>query len=150
MSTPASGGAIPQRLSLITLGVRDVARSTAFYEALGWVKSSESPPEVSFFPMAGGVLAVWGRGDLAADAGVTDEGVGFRGVAVAINLESADAVDAAYATWVAAGGAGLTAPHATDWGGYTSYVADLDGHLWEIAHNPAWPLDERGLPVLPA
>lgn len=146
MSSP---GAIPQRVSLVTLGVRDVARSTAFYEALGWVKSSASPPEVSFFQMAGGVLAVWGRDDLADDASVSDDGGGYRGVALAINLESPAAVDAAYSGWIEAGGVGTTQPHATEWGGYSCYVADPDGHLWEFAHNPGWPLDDRGLPLLP-
>lgn len=142
---------VPQRYSLVTLGVADVAAATTFYRALGWQQSSGSAPgEVTFFATPGGVLALWSTDELAADAGTTRAaGAAFRDVALAINLASRDEVDEAIAVWVAAGGTITRAAAATDWGGYSGYVADPDGHAWELAHNPFWPLDERGLPKLP-
>lgn len=142
---------MPAAISLVTLGVRDVAAATRFYETLGFPLSSASVPgEVSFFRTAGGLLALWGADALAADAAVTDAPViGFRGVALAINLPSREAVDNALAAASAAGAPILRPAQETDWGGYQAYFADLDGHAWEIAHNPFWPLDERGLPQLP-
>ncbi len=145
--------AVPQRVTLVTLGVTDVARSTAFYESLGWRRSSASVESTTFFNTAGPVLTLWGHDDLAADAGVPPgdrRGAGwFRGVSLAINLDSRDAVDTAFAEWVAAGATALHHPEATSWGGYSSYVADPDGHLWEIAHNPGFTLAEDGSLVLP-
>jgi catechol 2,3-dioxygenase-like lactoylglutathione lyase family enzyme len=143
--------ALPSRISLVTLGVADVVAATRFYEAIGFERSSASVEgEVSFFRTAGCLLAVWGAADLAADAGLAlpppDQ---FRGVALAINLESSAAVDTAFADVEAAGGLVCKAPVATDWGGYSGYFADPDGNVWEIAHNPHWPLDERGMPQLP-
>jgi catechol 2,3-dioxygenase-like lactoylglutathione lyase family enzyme len=141
---------VPQRISLVTLGVADVARSTAFYESLGWRRSSASVPSTTFFNTAGPVLTLFGHDDLAADAHLPAGGSaatgarGFRGVTLAINLESRDAVDAAYAEWVAAGATEVKAPEAVFWGGYSSYVADPDGHLWELAHNPGFTLDAEG------
>lgn len=142
---------VPQRVSLITLGVADVAASTAFYERLGWRRSRASVEgAVTFIDTPGGVLALWGAADLGQDAGVVgDPPNGFRGVALAINLGTPAEVDAAIEAWVAAGGTVTRPAEATEWGGYTGYVADLDGHLWELAHNPSWPLDERGMPILP-
>jgi predicted lactoylglutathione lyase len=143
---------VPQRVSLVTLGVADVAASTAFYERLGWRRSSASAEgEVTFIDTPGGILGLWSATELAKDAGMpgSEPPAGFRGVALAINLASPAEVDAAIAAWVAAGGI-VTRPAAeTEWGGYTGYVADPDGHLWELAHNPFWPLDERGMPALP-
>jgi catechol 2,3-dioxygenase-like lactoylglutathione lyase family enzyme len=143
--------ALPARISLVTLGVADVAAATRFYEAIGFERSSASVDgAVSFFATAGGVLAVWGTADLAADAGLAPPPADrFRGVALAINLESRSAVDAAFADVEAAGGLVCKAPVASEWGGYSGYFADPDGNVWEIAHNPHWPLDERGLPQLP-
>jgi len=141
---------IPARVSLITLGVRDVRASTIFYSALGFEPSSASVDgEVTFFRTAGAVLAVWGRDELAADANQTAPAGGFGGTAVAINLDSRAEVDAAIADAVAAGGTVPKPATATEWGGYSGYFADPDGNLWEVAHNPFWPLDERGLPQLP-
>jgi catechol 2,3-dioxygenase-like lactoylglutathione lyase family enzyme len=137
-------------VSLVTLGVRDVPASTRFYESLGFQLSSSSVAgEVTFFRTAGTILALWGADDLATDAGVPPrKGDGFGGTALAMNLESPAAVDSVLAL-AQAGGATITAPaHTTDWGGYNGYFADADGHVWEIAHNPFWPLDERGLPQL--
>jgi hypothetical protein len=137
--------AIPARISLVTLGVADVARSTAFYEALGWRRSSASMDVITFFDTAGPVIAVFGRDDLAADATVDAAGSGFRGVTVSINLESAAAVDAAFADWLAAGGTAVREPGpAVFEGGHIAYGADPDGHLFEFAHNPYFPMDADG------
>ena len=144
--------AVPARISLVTLGVADVAAATSFYEALGWVRSPASVEgEVSFFRTAGAILALWGGPDLAADAGITTgpRSGEFRGVALAVNCADRAEVDEAIATAVAAGGKLRKPATATDWGGYSGYVADPDGHLIEIAHNPGWPLDDDGLPILP-
>ena len=145
------GMPVTPAISLVTLGVRDVAASTRFYEALGFPLSSASVPgEVSFFRTAGGLLGLYGADDLADDARLprptTD---GFRGVTLAVNLASRDDVDAAVAAAEGAGARIIKPAQATEWGGYHAYFADPDGHAWEVAHNPFWPLDERGLPVLP-
>lgn len=142
---------IPARVSLITLGVADVARATEFYTSLGWPLSSASVPgEVSFFRTVGGLLALYGVDALAADATVDGGEVSaYRGVALAINLDSPPAVDAALDAAIAAGGQLVKEANATEWGGYSGYFADPDGHLWEVAHNPGWPLDHTGRPMLP-
>ena len=142
---------IPPRVSLTTLGVADIERSTTFYEALGWERSPASVPGVvSFFRTAGSILAVWGRADLAADAGIAPAiETGFSGIAHSINLEDRAAVDAALDRAIGAGATLLKPATASDWGGYSGYFADPDGHLWEIAHNPGWPLGPDGLPQLP-
>jgi predicted lactoylglutathione lyase len=142
---------VPARVTLVTLGVSDVPRATAFYQALGWALSPASVAgEVSFFKLSNSVLALWGHDDLAADASASPTGVpAFRGVALAINVEGRDEVDAALAAAVDAGGQLRTPAHPTEWGGYNGYFADPDGHLWEVAHNPGWPLGPDGLPVLP-
>jgi uncharacterized glyoxalase superfamily protein PhnB len=95
------------------------------------------------------VLALFGRADLAADAGVADGPASFSGVALACNLASRDDVDAFHARAVAAGARSVKAPRQVFWGGYSGYFADPDGHLWEVAHNPFFPLDEQGLVQLP-
>jgi predicted lactoylglutathione lyase len=147
---------VPARVSLVTLGVRDVSAATAFYAALGWPSSGASTPEVTFFHTGGVVVALWGRADLAADAGLDlagdgdGDGPAARGrIALAINVGSRAEVDDALAAAVAAGGTVARAAVATDWGGYNGYVADPDGHLWEIAHNPGWPLRPDGSVALP-
>ena len=143
---------VPARLSLVTLGVADVARSTEFYQRLGWPLSPASVAgEVSFFRTAGGFLAVWTTTELAADRNA-DPGAtaaGFRGVALAVNCESAEEVDEALATAVEAGASVVKEAALTDWGGYQGYFADPDGHVWEIAHNPGWPIGADGRPALP-
>jgi len=142
---------VPARLTLVTLGVADVARSTAFYEALGWRRSSASVDgTVSFFQLGGLALSVFGRDDLADDAGVPAAGDGFRGVSLAINLESEAEVDGVAAEWLACGGTMVKQPHRAFWGGYSGYVADPDGHLWELAHNPGFALLPDGSMQLPA
>ena len=142
---------LPGRLSLVTLGVADVARSTMFYEALGWRLSPSSMPGiVSFFATDGSRLGLYGHDALAHDATVESSAPPrFRGVTISINLDSSGAVDAALGAAVTAG-ASLVKPAATaDWGGYSGYFADPDGHLWEVAFNPHWPIGADGLPVLP-
>ena len=135
---------IPQRLSIVTLGVSDVARATAFYESLGWRQATASQESITFFQMQGSVLALFGRELLADDAQIDAEGSGFRAVTTAINFDNPEQVDAAFVEWVAAGGTPVKAPETVFWGGYSSYVADLDGHLWELAHNPYSPNDVDG------
>ena len=144
---------VPAVVSLITLGVSDVAASTEFYRALGFETSSASVPgEVSFFRTAGALLGLYGADDLrqrragrepAAAAG------GFRGVSLAVNVASNDAVDSALASAQAAGARIVKPAQATEWGGYHGYFADPDGHLWEVAHNPFWPIGAHGVPELP-
>ncbi len=136
--------AVPLRITLVTLGVADLARSTAFYEALGWGRAAASTEGVSFFETSTAVLSLYPWTELAGDAGLPGAGSGFRGSSLAINVGSPDEVDRAVAEWVAAGGAVVRAPASVFWGGYIAYVSDLDGHLWEIAHNPAATLDELG------
>ena len=135
---------VPNRLSIVTFGVADVVRSTKFYESLGWRRSSSSMDTITFFQMQGSILGLYERGDLADDAGVSADGVGFRGVTVALNVASTDEVDAVFAEWVEAGATPVKPPEEVFWGGYSSYVADPDGHLWEIAHNPYASIDSDG------
>ncbi len=140
---------LPQHLSLITLGVADVAVSRAFYEGLGFKAAPGAETSVAFFDMSGTILALFGRAALADDAGVADAETVFRGVSCAFNLASEAAVDAAFAFVARQGGRIVKPPHKVFWGGYSGYFADPDGHLWEIAHNPFWPLDAHGRPQLP-
>ncbi len=139
---------VPNRISIITLGVADLARSTGFYESLGWERSPASMPSITFFEMQGSVLGLYEWSALADDARVSAEGSGFRGVALALNVESTDEVDAVFAEWVAAGATPQVEPHQAFWGGYSSYVADPDGHLWEIAYNPYATIDDDGRLVM--
>ena len=139
---------VPNRISIITLGVGDLERSTAFYESLGWERSSASMPAITLFEMQGSVLGLYERSALADDAKVPADGSGFRGVTLAMNVAGTDEVDAVFAEWVAAGAASVVEPHKAFWGGYSSYVADPDGHLWEIAHNPSATIDAEGRLVL--
>jgi hypothetical protein len=135
------------RVSLVTLGVTDISRARAFYEALGW--SGRSPDgEVVFFQAGGMVLALWGRDRLAEDS-VVEDGGGWGGVTLARCVGSPAEVDAVLA---AAGAAGATIgrPGATTfWGGYSGIFIDPDGHPWEVAHNPGWILAEDGSVHLP-
>jgi uncharacterized protein len=142
---------VPAVISLVTLGVRDVVAATRFYQALGFELSPGSVAgEVSFFRTSGGRLGLFGQDDLAADAHVEARGTdGFRGVTVAINVGAPADVDAALTAAEAAGAVIAKPAHTAEWGGYSGYFADPDGHLWEVAHNPFWPLGPDGLPQLP-
>ncbi|HKZ15678.1 MAG TPA: VOC family protein [Solirubrobacterales bacterium] len=137
-----------QRVSLITLGVADLPAARGFYEALGW--RCKEVEETVFVQAGGSAIVLWGREKLAADAGIEDTGSdGFGGVALAHNVRSREEVDEIVAAAEAAG-ATITKPAAeTFYGGYAAYFADLDGHLWEIAHNPGFTLTEDGSLVLP-
>ena len=139
-----------QRVTLITLGVADLERSLRFYrDGLGWAPATASQPgEIAFFQLNGLVLALWPRHLLADDARVTDSG-GWGGIALAQNHRSRGAADAAFARAVAAGGRPLKPLEDTDWGGYSGYVGDPDGHAWEVAFNPFWPLAADGSLTLP-
>jgi len=141
---------LPQRLTLVTLGVADVSASRSFYERLGFEAAGIEDETVTFFRLGGTVLAIFGRKALAEDAGVPDEGAGFRGVSLAINLASEAEVDEALQHAEACGGAIVQPARKVFWGGYSGYFADPDGHLWEIAYNPLCPLDEKGHMQLPA
>jgi len=142
---------VPPRVSLATLGVADVARATEFYESLGWRLSPASVPGVvSFFQTAGGLLSLVKTDDISADAGLPPrESTDFRGVMLAINVESRAAVDEALRSVVQAGAVLVKAGSATPWGGYLGYFTDPDGHLWEITWNPGFPLTADGVPQLP-
>jgi predicted lactoylglutathione lyase len=141
---------VPSRVSLVTLGVDDVGRSTAFYKDLGWAVSPASTDEVSFFHNAGSILSLYQVDDLVRDSGTMSAVVpGFRGVTLAINVETAEDVDEAIADADRAGATVLQAPVAMDWGGYVGYFADPDGHVWEVAYNPGFPLGPDELPMLP-
>jgi hypothetical protein len=137
-----------QRLSLVTLGVADVARSKAFYTALGW--RGQEIEETVFFQTGGMAIILWGREKLAGDAGVpAGSPVPFGGIALAQNVRSTDEVDAVLA---AAETAGATITHPAEptfYGGYAGYFADPDGHLWEVAHNPGFTLEADGSLTLP-
>ena len=132
------------RICFVTLGVSDLARARAFYEALGWKSSPASQKSIIFFQGNGTVLALFDRKALAHDAGIADTPPGFSGVTLACNMGSREEVDALFARAVRHGAKSLKAPQDVFWGGYSSYVADPDGHLWEIAFNPFFPLDSDG------
>lgn len=137
-----------QRLSLVTLGVADLDRARRFYEdGLGW-KRANKDESVVFFQLPGAVLGLWSRASLAEDAGLADTGASFSGMALAYNARSREEVDAVIAEAAAAGGRLLKPAAETVWGGYSGYFADLDGHPWEVAHNPFWSLDEEGRVLL--
>ncbi|MFB6890110.1 VOC family protein [Kitasatospora sp. NPDC056327] len=140
----------PARLSIVTLGVTDLEHSARFYEALGWRRSPASSPSIVWFRTADSVLGLFPHEALAADAGVPAGGEPvFRGVTLAVNLESQALVDAALERAVAAGAVVVKPPAPTDWGGYSGYFEDPDGHLWELAHNPFFPFTEDGSLDLP-
>lgn len=137
------------RITMVTLGVADVAASTAFYEKLGFHKSSASQESVTFLKLKGTALGLFGRADLAKDANVDDSAPGFSGVTLAYNLSSEAEVDAAFAHALACGATATKKPEKVFWGGYSGYFADPDGHVWELAMNPYWPLNEDGSLTLP-
>jgi predicted lactoylglutathione lyase len=137
-------------LSLVTLGVSDLKRSIEFYEMLGFRRKARSAEGVGFFQAGACAFAVWPLVELAADANAkSNEAPGFRGVALAWNCRSESEVNAAVERARAFGGSVPKAPHKTSWGGYAGYFADPDGHLWEVAHNPGFPLTPDGRLTFP-
>ncbi len=141
-----------QRLSVITLGVADLERSRRFYEAgLGWTASDASQDGVVFFQLGGMVLALYPRQALAEDACLPDTpAAGFAGITLAYNARSRDEVAALLDIAVKAGATLLKPAQNVFWGGHSGYFADLDGHAWEVAWNPFWPLDSDGSVRLPS
>ncbi|WP_457089382.1 VOC family protein [Microvirga sp. P5_D2] len=137
------------RLTLVTLGVTDLAKSRAFYEAWGWKASSASQPSVVFFQANGLALGLFGRTALAEDAHVEDKPTGFAAITLAYNAHSKQEADEVYARAIAVGARAVKPLQDVFWGGYSGYFADPDGHLWEVAWNPFFPLDEQGHLFLP-
>ncbi|MBW3608886.1 MAG: VOC family protein [Actinobacteria bacterium] len=132
-----------QRVSCITLGVRDLDRSAAFYRALGWSPREDDLDDIFFFAAGGLVVALWDRGSLAEDSCVTDS-AGWGGITLAHNVRSPHEVDAVLAQAEAAGATLGRSGAPTEWGGYSGVFLDPDGHPWEVAHNPHWTLHHDG------
>jgi predicted CoA-binding protein/predicted enzyme related to lactoylglutathione lyase len=137
------------RVSIVTLGVRDLDRAVRFYEAMGLSRNQSITDGVAFFQMGGVILALWGRADLARDAGLTDDGTGFPGTALAYNTRSEAEVDEVLAMAEKAGGRIVQPGHLAFFGGRQGYFADTEGNLWEVAHNASFPIAEDGSIRLP-
>jgi uncharacterized protein len=136
-----------ERLSLVTLGVADLERARAFYEALGWVRGAQPDDDVVFFQAGGMIVGLWGREQLAEDSCITDSG-GWGGVTLAHNVRSPAEVDAVIDEARRAGVRVAREGAATFWGGYSGLFVDPDGHPWEVAHNPHWTIAEDGSTLL--
>jgi uncharacterized protein len=134
---------VEQRVSLVTLGVADLARARRFYEALGWTTGAQPADDVVFFQAGGTIVGLWSREQLAEDSGAEDSG-GWGGITLAHNVRSPAEVDAVLAEAERAGGTVVRPGAETFWGGYSGLFADPDGHRWEIAHNPHWTLADDG------
>lgn len=140
---------IPARLSIVTLGVADVARAEAFYRHLGWERCASSMTEIAWFRTADTYLGLFGLADLAEDARVEDATRrGFGGITLAINVESREMVDASLNAAVAAGGT-IMKPGTDLPFGYGGYFADPDGYPWEVCYNPGFPIGEDGRITIP-
>ncbi len=134
-----------QRLTIITLGVSNVKKSTDFYEdSFGWKKNESSNEHISFFTLNGILLSLYEKKELAKDAQVNPESSGFRSFTLAYNTRSEDEVDKLIENLRSKGVQITKEPQKVHWGGYSAYVSDLDGNLWEIAFNPFLKLDEGG------
>lgn len=133
-----------QRVSLITLGVADLARSQDFYQRLGWRRSMAQAEGVAFFQTGGMGLALYPRAELAKDANLSAEGSGFVGMTLAYNARSREEVDAVLADALAAGAKLLKPAEEAFWGGYSGYFSDPDGFAWEVAWNPSFPIAADG------
>lgn len=140
------GNNMKQRISIITLSVKDLKVSREFYGQLGWKETEASNENIAFFQPGGVMLALYPRAALAEDIGVPPKGEGFRGFTIAHNLDSKAEVDAALAEAVAAGATLVKAAQEVFWGGYSGYFADPDGHYWEVVCNPYFKFDEKGRP----
>ncbi|HRO15619.1 MAG TPA: VOC family protein [Paracoccus sp. (in: a-proteobacteria)] len=138
-----------QRVTLITLGVADLDRARAFYAAWGWTPHPGPEAWVAFYQMQGAVLALFPLHDLAADQGRPGAALGTGAVTLAQNCGTRAETDAVWQAAVDAGATALKRPEQVFWGGYSGYIADPDGHVWEIAHNPFWPLAADGSLTLP-
>ena len=138
----------PQRVSLITLGVADLERARSFYGALGWVPVA-SPPGVVFYQLDGLVLGLFPLDAMAEDQGRPGARLETGALALAQNFADRASVDQAYANAINAGATALKAPEEVFWGGYSGQYMDLDGHVWEVAHNPFWRIETTGRIVIP-
>ena len=138
-----------QRISLITLGVKDLNRSRDFYEGLGWHRSMAEAEGIVFYQVGGMAFALYPRTDLAADANVAAEGHGFSGMALAYNTRTREEVDKVLAQAIDAGGSLVKPAKEAFWGGYSGYFSDPDGFLWEVAWNPSFQIAEDGSIRLP-
>jgi uncharacterized protein len=140
---------VEQRLSLITLGVADLARARAFYEGLGWQTRAEPDDDVVFFQAGCMIVALWPRDLLAEDTVVEDNG-GWGGITLAYNARSPEEVDEVVGQAETAGATIGRPPAETFWGGYSGVFRDPDGHPWEVAHNPRWTIEHDGSVKLPS
>ncbi len=136
-------------ISLVTLCVTDIAKATAFYERLGFVKSSASQESVSFFRAGAVVLGLWSCDAQIEDANAGDLWTGNGGIVVAMNCASEAEVDTMLVKAAGAGARILKSAEKASWGGYNGYFADADGNVWEVAYNPFWPMQENGRIELP-
>lgn len=143
----ANMAGVEQRVSLITLGVGDLARARAFYEKLGWHSRAEPDSDVVFFQAGGLIVSLWDRDKLAHDSGIQDSG-GWGGITLAYNVESRAAVDAVLVEAATAGARIARGGAETFWGGYSGLFVDPDGHPWEVAHNPHWTFNHDGSVML--
>lgn len=138
-----------ERVTLITLGVQDLDRSRRFYADWGWQAHPASQPGLVLFQMTGAALALFQRGELAHDQGRPEAELGTGAMTLAQNCADDAEADAVFAAALAAGARAIKPPEKAVWGGYSGYLADPDGHVWEIAHNPFWPLAADGTLTLP-
>ena len=138
-----------QRVTLITLGIADLDRARRFYAAWGWAEHPSDAGSVAFYQMQGAALALFPLDELAADQGRPGAALGTGAITLAQNCADEAQADAVWQAAIDAGATALKRPEKVFWGGYSGYVADPDGHVWEIAHNPFWPLDPDGALTLP-
>lgn len=136
-------------ITLVTLGVEDLPRSRAFYAALGWHEAAGSSPDIAFLHGLGSALALWSRAALAAESGVDEDPGGWGGITLSHNVASPEEVAVVLQEAQDAGGTVVRPAAPTEWGGHSGVFADPDGHRWEVAHNPFWPMDEAGRSLLP-
>lgn len=134
----------PQRVTLITLGVANLGRSKRFYSDLGWVATPNGSEALVLYQLHGFVLGLFGHDALAEDQNRPASELGTGAMTLALNMVDRESVDAAYKTARRAGATALKEPQEVFWGGYSGYYADPDGHVWEVAYNPYWPLEDDG------
>jgi len=137
-----------QRISMVTLGVADLDRSRAFYAAWGWT-SRQATADIVFYQLNGLVLGLFGLDALAEDQGRPGTPLGMGAMTLAQNYPTEAEVDERFETALAAGATELKRPQQAPWGGYSGYIADPDGHVWELAVNPFWETGQDGTTVIP-